>query len=245
MYFRSPSCERDSTGVCSDCPVRATAICARMPHAELVALTSLRRTERLRAGETFAWEGADSVAVATIRSGVLQRSLMLADGREQVVGLAFPGDMVGRLFARACDHSVTAVTDAVLCVFPRDAFERFALANPALEHGLLVQAFDDLARAQRTMLMLARLSAPQRVATFLLDLAERSARDAHGEIPIPLSRQQLGDLLGLSIETVSRTLRAFERAGHIALPGYRSLIVTDADALTTLAGERRAIPLAA
>jgi CRP/FNR family transcriptional regulator len=225
----------DAAMSCNTCPVADPAICAHLPPSQRIALAALRRTETLRAGETFAWEGAESVVVATIRAGVFKRSLMLSDGREQLVGLAFPGDMVGRLFGPVCDHSLIAITDAVLCVFPRAAFERLAGTTPELEHALLVQALADLSRAQRQMLMLARLSAPQRVATFLLELAERSRPDAAGRIAIPLSRQQLGDLLGLSIETVSRKLRDFERSGHIALPDYRSLIVRDGPGLAALA----------
>jgi len=235
MHLQSPHDDFDVATPCDTCLVREPAICAHLPAAMRNTLATLRRTETLRAGETFAWEGADSVVVATIRAGVFKRSLMLADGREQVVGLAFPGDMVGRLFGPVCDHSLTAITDAVLCVFPRTAFERLAEATPTLEHALLVQALADLSRAQRQMLMLARLSAPQRVATFLLELAERSRADSAGRIAIPLSRQQLGDLLGLSIETVSRKLRDFERAGVIALPDYRSLVVRDGAGLAALA----------
>jgi CRP/FNR family transcriptional regulator len=235
MHLQSPHDDFDVATPCDTCPVREPAICAHLPAAMRNTLATPRRTETLRAGETFAWEGTDSVVVATIRAGVFKRSLMLADGREQVVGLAFPGDMVGRLFGPVCDHSLTAITDAVLCVFPRTAFERLAEATPTLEHALLVQALADLSRAQRQMLMLARLSAPQRVATFLLELVERSRADSAGRIAIPLSRQQLGDLLGLSIETVSRKLRDFERAGVIALPDYRSLVVRDGAGLAALA----------
>lgn len=236
MYLRSVVRENAVAGPCAGCAVRERTICASVPDSGRADLAALRRIETLRAGETLAWEGADSSIVANLCKGVLKRSLMLADGREQVVGLAYPGAMVGRLFGRTCDHSLTALTDAVLCVFARAPFERFAAAHPAIEHALLMRALDDLSRAERSMVMLARLSAPQKVATFLLDLAGRSAPDAGGQIAIPLSRQQLGDLLGLSIETVSRKLRDFARAGYIALPGYRSLLVRDAGALATVAG---------
>lgn len=235
MQLRSPRTDVDATTPCLTCAVRDTAACAQLSLAHRIALGSLRRSETLRSGETFAWEGEESLVVATLRSGVFKRSLMLSDGREQVVGLAFPGDMVGRLFGATTDHSLIAITDTVLCVFPRAAFERLVAASPALEHALLVQALDDLSRAQRQMLVLARLSAPQRVATFLLDLVERSIADARGRIAIPLSRQQLGDLLGLSIETVSRKLRDFERSGHIALPDYRSMVVIDRAGLAAIA----------
>lgn len=227
---------------CGICIVRDRSVCAALPGDARGGLATMRRVETVRAGETLAWEGAESTVLAMLRGGVLKRSLMLADGREQVVGLALPGELVGRPFARVCDHSLTAIDEAVLCVFPRAAFERFVAATPALEHALLLKTLDDLARAHRDMVMLARLSAPQRVAAFLLDLAARSAPDARGRIAIPLGRQQIGDLLGLSIETVSRKLRDLERADLIALPGYRLFVLHDAVALARLAGVSAVAP---
>lgn len=221
---------------CQTCRVRARSICGVLSPERLTALATIRRPERLGAGETLAWEGARSVMIATVREGLVKRSLLLGDGREQVVGLAYAGDMVGRPFAPVSDHSLTAIVPTILCLFPRTAFERFAEATPALEHAMLLQALDDLGRAQRHMLMLARMSAPQRIASFLLELAERGDRTVAGHIAIPLGRQQIGDLLGLSIETVSRRLRAFERAGFIGLLQYRTLVLHDRPALLALAG---------
>lgn len=223
---------------CDTCAVRDGSICGALTTGQLMPLATMRRIERLGVGETIAWEGAPSVMIAIVRQGLVGRSLLLADGREQVVGLAFAGDMVGRPFAAISDHSLTAITPTVLCVFPRAAFERFAAASPPLEHAVLLQSLDALARTHRNMLMLARMSAPQRIATFLLDLAERGDRTPAGHIAIPLGRQQIGDLLGLSIETVSRRLRAFERAGHIGLPGQRTLEMHDPTALAAIAGGR-------
>lgn len=216
--------------------MRARSICGALPPERLADLAAIRRIERLAPGETLAWEGAQSVLVAIVRNGLVKRSVLLADGREQVVGLAFAGDTVGRPFAETSDHGLTAITQTTLCVYTRAAFERFAAANPVFEHAMLVQALDDLSRAQRTMVMLARLSAPQRIATFLLDLLARGDRTPTGQIAIPLGRQQIGDVLGLSIETVSRTLRAFERGGLIGLPGYRTLILRNPGALAAIAG---------
>jgi len=189
------------------------------------------------------WEGEDALLVANVLEGVLKLSTSTSDGREQIVGVVYPSDFIGRPFGERSHHSVTALVDSRVCLFPRAAFDRFAHDHPELEHRLLNRALDELDRARRWMLLLGRKSAPERVASFLLEMSVRLAEagcEHDGPLDrfeLPLDRQQIADVLGLTIETVSRQLSALRASGVIDLPGRRALHILDRGRLIALAGD--------
>lgn len=235
-------------GGCARCLVRSSVICRALDPAEREALGRLGRVQRYPKGTTLVWEGEDSRIVANLLEGVLKLSTSLPDGREQILGVAYPSDFVGRLFAPTSRYRISALTDVELCLFARTAFEAFVRDHPALEHVLLEHALTDLDRAHAQLLDLGRKSAGERVAAFLLDLSHRLAdagcaalaspaqRVPLDAFELPLDRQQIGDLTGLAIETVSRTLQKFHRAGVIALSGRRGVQILDRARLEALAG---------
>lgn len=188
------------------------------------------------------WEGDDSSLVANVIDGVLKLSTSTADGREQIVGVVYPSDFIGRPFGTKTQHSVTALSDAQVCLFTRSAFDEFARSHPELEHKLLQRTLTELDRARHWMLLLGRKSAGERVATFLLEMANRlvdsgcTGPDRVERFELPLTRQQMADLLGLTIETVSRQLTKLRQAGIIDLPDRRTVIILDHDAMEAEAG---------
>lgn len=220
---------------CERCTVRARAICATLDQVSLDTLNRLGRRVSLKAGQTVMWEGDDSTVVANVIEGTLKLATSTGDGREQIVGVVYPSDFIGRPFGRRTPHSVTALTDARLCLFTRSAFDGFARTQPDLEHRLLQRTLEDLDRARSWMLLLGRKNAREKIATFLIDMSERLAEEEAGapldSFALPLSRQQVGDVLGLTIETVSRQLTDMKRAGIIALPDRRTVEIMDRDQL--------------
>ena len=104
-----------------------------------------------------------------------------------------------------------------------------------MQHRLLQRTLDDLDRTRGWMLLLGRKSAREKVATFLLDMGRRLPLDRDGVIDLPLSRQQVADILGITIETVSRQLTEMKRAGTIDLIGRRGVRLVDRQALEALA----------
>ncbi|OYZ90227.1 MAG: Crp/Fnr family transcriptional regulator [Sphingomonadales bacterium 17-56-6] len=227
---------------CTQCIVRTRAICAGLEPDELEALGQLGRKQRIFKGQTVLWEGDDSVVVANVIAGVLKASMSMADGREQIVGIVFSSDFIGRPFAQQSPYSVTALTDAELCVFSRATFDSFARKHPELEHKLLQQALNELDRAHEWMLLLGKKTATERIATLLLEMsvrlgetgctADKSGLDA---FELPLDRRQMGDVLGLTIETVSRQLSRLKADGVIALPDRRTVFIRDRERLQDLA----------
>lgn len=229
---------------CDLCVVRNRAICSALESEELKALNAIGRTRKITAGESLIWEGEDSVLVANVIDGVLKLSTNTEDGREQIVGVVYPSDFIGRPFGGKSGHGVTALTDASVCVFSRRDFDAFAREHPQLEHKLLERTLGELDRTRRWMLLLGRKSASEKMASFLLEMAERlsgvGCKIEFGmeqrTLTLPFSRQQIADVLGLTIETVSRQFTRLKNEGVIDLPSRRDVVILDMDALAAEAG---------
>ncbi len=229
---------------CDTCVIRNRAICAALNKDEIAVLSTIGRRRVLVPGESLIWEGEDSVLVANVIEGVLKLSTGTEDGREQIVGVVYPSDFIGRPFGATTSHGVTALTDAKVCVFSRRDFDAFAREHPALEHKLLQRTLGELDRTRRWMLLLGRKSAGERVASFLVEMSERLANgrcdtiDGHLEMrfTLPFSRQQIADVLGLTIETVSRQFTRLKNERIIDLPSRREVIIVDIPGLEAEAG---------
>ena len=225
---------------CQTCAVRNRAICADLDDGEIGLLNSIGRRRKIEAGEQLLWEGDDAVLVANVIEGVLKLSSETAGGKEQILGLAYPSDFLGRPFGETNSYGVEALVPTEICVFYRADFDRFAREHPKLEHRLLERTLSELDRTRRWMLLLGRMNAEQKLASFLLETAERLAPatcafvpgEAPRRIELPLSRQQIADVLGLTIETVSRQFTRMKKEGLIDISGRRDVTILDWQALT-------------
>ena len=226
---------------CSQCVVRNRVICSGLAPEELAALSRLGQHRHVQRGQSLLWEGHETLVVANVIAGVLKLGLSTADGREQIVGVVFPSDFIGRPFGKESPYTVTALTDAEVCVFTRNAFDGFARQHPELQQKLLERTLTELDRARQWMILLGRKTATEKIATLLLEMSERLAVGGCSGISrldifdLPMDRQQIGDVLGLTIETVSRQLTKLKADGIIDLPGRRSVVIHDRDRLVELA----------
>jgi len=219
-------------------------VCAALAPDERAMLSQLGRMQTVKRGQALLWEGDDALLVANVVEGVLKLSTATSSGREQIVGVVYPSDFIGRPFGRLSQHSVTALVDSRVCIFSRQSFDAMAREFPGLGHALLTRTLDELDRARRWMLLLGRKSAGERIASFLLELSQRLA-EANctadpaplREFELPLDRQQIADVLGLTIETVSRQFTQLRASGLIDLPGRRSVAIVDRAALEAMAGD--------
>lgn len=225
---------------CADCSVRERAICQSLCEADLDQLNRLGRHQTIQRGQTLQWQGDDSLLVGNVIDGVLKLSSSSVDGRDQTLGMMFPSDFLGRPFGKTTDHSIVALTDAKVCTFPRAAFDDFAREHPDLEHRLLQRTLTELDRTRQWMMLLGRKSATERVSAFLLEMADRLADNDNDDAPLrfalPFGRQEIGELLGLTIETVSRQITRLREEGVIDTPDRRSIVVLDREALEACAG---------
>ena len=227
---------------CSTCIVRNRAICASLDTDELLLLGKLGRKRTISRGETLLWEGDPAPVVANIIDGVLKLSVNLQDGREQIVSVMYASDFIGRPFGKESPYRVTAMTDAEVCVFSRSSFDSFAKDHPDLQNKLLQRTLDELDRAREWMTLLGKKSATERIATLLIELSDRLSTDGCSPVTpyldrfaLPMDRQQISDILGLTIETVSRQFTRIRKEGIIELPDRRTVIIKDRNRLKALA----------
>jgi CRP/FNR family transcriptional regulator len=228
---------------CADCTVRDQALCGSLTNTELAALNSVGHRQRMKRGETLIWAGNESIICGNLLSGVLKLETSTADGREQIVGLLFPADFIGSPYAGEAEFTVSAASDAELCVFPRAPFQAVLEDHVRMERLLLQRTMAALGEARRRMLVLGRRSAGEKVAGFLMDIADRVGASGCQATPLgpvtfdlPLTRGEMANVLGLTIETVSRHLTRLVEAGLIALPSARGVTIRDPGAMRRQAG---------
>jgi len=220
MPFKSSEC--GAPGPCLGCQVRAHGVCDCLDAADLEIAAELSRRVVYPAGASLALEGLGAPQVHNVRSGVVRLARSMADGRRQIVGFALPGDFIGLSGANPPGCAIEAVTDMTACVFSRHAFEAMAAQRPHLLLRLHHLAGAELDAAQDQMLLLGRRTAREKLASFLLHMLRRwrkitAAERAANFVSLPMGRRDIADYLGLTIETVSRTLTEFARSGLIEL----------------------------
>jgi CRP/FNR family nitrogen fixation transcriptional regulator len=164
-------------------------------------------------------------------SGTVRTYKILNDGRRQIGSFYLPGDVFGLEVGDVHTFSAEAITDCKVLVIKRSALVGLAARDNEVARQLWTMTAGELHRAQNHMMLLIK-TAQERVAGFLLEMAKRSA--AATEIELPMSRQDIADYLGLTIETVSRTLTQLESAATIAVPTSRRIVLRNRAALSRL-----------
>lgn len=223
--------------MCAACDVRVFTFCSALSNDELACIQAIVRQVRLISGQLLFQEGDDADTVFNVVRGIIKLYKLLPDGRRQITGFLFPGDFLGIAAGGAYSYSAEAVAEVTLCRFPRrklyPLFERF----PKLERRLLGIATDELTAAQDQMLLLGRKTASEKLSTFLLALADRSgvAGNSGDPVHVPMTRTDIADYLGLTVETVSRTLGRLKRAGLIEVPDTHAVVLARRDKLEEIA----------
>jgi CRP-like cAMP-binding protein len=182
-------------------------------------------------------EGDDAQFCYRIVSGAVRVCRLLPDGRRQLADFLLPGDLLGFDAAGTYSFTAEAIVETVATRYPRRGLDEMAQANVRLSGFLLNIMCERLSAAQNQILLLGRKNAAEKLASFILGLAERTGHDGSADDPLDLAmtRTDIADYLGLTIETVSRTFAIFRRNGMIDLPRTQSVVFTDRDALAELA----------
>jgi CRP-like cAMP-binding protein len=178
-------------------------------------------------------EGEPAEYLYQVVSGAVRTSKILDDGRRQVSAFYVPGDFFGLEAGAEHASSCEAITNTTVLVFKRSALVERAKRDSSIARKLWEITAAELGRAQDHILQLIR-SAEERVSSFLLKMAARTRMT--NELDLPMSRQDIADHLGLTIETVSRTMTHFTAAGFIELPTSRHVVLRNRSALSRLNG---------
>lgn len=197
------------------------------------------------AGAEILWRGEPLDYVASVVSGVASLSKTMEDGRTQMVGLLLPSDFIGRPGRDRIEFDVTATTDVTLCCFARRPFEELVTDMPHVAQRLMELALDELDAARDWMLLLGRKTAREKIATFLDMLERRSQMNtavggsvvSGSALHLPMTRDQIANYLGLTLETVSRQFSALKKDGIIDVTDRRSVTVLDLAALQDATGD--------
>jgi CRP/FNR family nitrogen fixation transcriptional regulator len=184
-------------------------------------------------GSEICAEGEETDRFYKLASGVVRVCKFLRDGRRQIEAFHVAGEIFGLELGEERLLSAEAVTDCSLIVYRRRSVEQLAKNDQAIGRQLYQHAMQGLAQAQIHSLLLGRRGAAEKVASFLLDWTAKAGKG--DRLHLVMSRQDIGDYLGLTIETVSRSMSQFERDGVISLSGARDLRVISRSALQALA----------
>lgn len=235
-----PSREVSASHACSHCLVRHLAVCAAISVDQIESLDAMAGDVRLQAGQMLAREGDARRYVFTVTSGALRRIRMLPDGRRLVAGFLMPGDFIGFSGASHYRHSIEAITDSALCSIAQADMRGLCERHPGLERELLERACVELDATRNNLMALARMTPLERLAGFLLDMAARRQRQGIGgsQLVLPMTRADIADYLGLTVETVSRSFTRLRQDGLIAASDPHHIEVLDQARLQALAEAR-------
>jgi CRP/FNR family transcriptional regulator len=218
---------------CVGCASKRFGICYPLDAAALDEISGDSDRYLLPAKGMLFREGDPATRAYSVIEGTVKLSRLLPDGRQQVLGFRFKGDLLGYSAGGTYPFDAETLTAGQFCRIERTRLDGLLRRYPLLERRVLDLCLGELAATQEHLITVARRSAEARVASFLLGLVEahRLRGVDRGELPMPMTRSDIGDFLGLTLETVSRTFTALKRQGSIAEPGPQRLRVLDLPAL--------------
>jgi CRP/FNR family transcriptional regulator len=204
---------------CARCSVRLISVCAALSVDELKEMEVMSHGARFAARNAIVAQGEPAESVFTVTEGLVRLYRLTSDGRRQVIGFALPGDFLGLSLFDSYSFSADAVTDTVVCRFPRKSFVAYVEKRPQLMRRLHQFASHELSLAQDQVVLLGRRSAEERLSALLLMLRDRLRRLGHAPpyLPLAMNRQDIADYLGLTVETVSRTFTKLAKAKLIVV----------------------------
>jgi len=231
-----PSSSLDLAGSCGPCAIRELSVCSVLSANELTRLCTIISTINFDPGRTVIGEGEPAGDLFNVIRGSVKLYKLLTDGRRQVTGFLFPGDFLGIALSDIYAYSADAIEPVQLCRFPRKKLETLLAELPRLERKLLGTTAHELAAAQDQIVLLGRKTAKERVASFLVSLSDRALkrRQPASPLDVPMTRTDIADYLGLTTETVSRTLTQLRQAKLIATSQRNRIDILDPDGLKGL-----------
>ena len=203
------------------------------PFAEITGYAGLIATEfTYRKEEEIYGEDEPAEYLYQVISGAVRSYKLLSDGRRQIGAIHLPGDVFGLEFGPAHRLAAEAIIDTTVRLVKRRSLEQAATTDVAVARKLWTMTADDLHHAEDHMLLLGRKTAMERVATFLLEMDRRLA--VAGMMALPMCRRDIGDYLGLTLETVSRALSQLHGQGVLGFSGARQIVLRNRQKLRSM-----------
>lgn len=222
---------------CAACEVRELSICGVLGPDELGELQKILTRQEYGTHDPIIDEAEPADYVFNVTGGAVKLFKLLPDGRRQITGFLFEGDFLGIAMNDTYSYSAEAVGPVNVCRFQRRKLEEMLDRFPQLERRLLSMASNELVQAQDQMLLLGRKTAREKLCSFLLSLSDRASQRGYdgSVVAVPMSRNDIGDYLGLTTETVSRTFTNLKKQGAIRLMEGNRVQIHDPDLLRDMA----------
>jgi CRP/FNR family transcriptional regulator len=229
-----------SATACSSCCLKGVCLPCDLGRPELDRFDEISTAKRrVPRGASLYHNGDRFDTLYAVRSGAFKTVGVSRHGDEKITGFHLPGELLGldAISNQRHGYSAVALEDSEVCALPFAPLERMAMSMPALQHQLLRLISGDISRDHGLMLLLGSMTAEQRLAAFLLSLSRRHQRlgFSASRFILRMTREEIGNYLGLTLETVSRLLSRFRREGLIAVR-QREVEIRQPDRLMEMVG---------
>jgi len=216
-------------------------VCNAIPEPDMARLAAAAVVMEAHSGHSFIEEGQPASSFFNVTRGTAKLYKLLPDGRRQITGFVTTGHFLGLAVSDTYAFSAEAIDTVRYCRFPRAQLRHLLDDFPLMEKRLLEVASNELVAAQEQMLLLGRKTARERLASFLMMQSRHGVPCQHprARFPLPMTRGDIADYLGLTIETVSRTLTKLRTEGIIEIPSTTEIAILHRGALESLAGGLR------
>lgn len=210
------ACTHDYQVKCGNCRLNSLCLPLALESEDIEQLDSIiQRSKPLQKSNHLYREGDDFQSVFAVRSGTLKAYKTTDDGREQVTGFYFPGEIVGMDGISNNTHasSAKALETSALCEIPFASLERLSTLMPSLQRHFFQLMSREITADQQLITLLSKNSADERVAALLLSISTRNSRRklSATAFRLPMSRVDIGNYLGLTVETVSRVFSRMQK----------------------------------
>lgn len=224
---------------CAECPGRTMSLCSRLDGAGLERLAAIASTMEFHRGDVIFEQAETLQHVFLITEGIIKLYRALPNGNRQILGFLGPGDVLGGIkLGTAAYSTAQAITKSRVCAFDRPAFLRLLNTRSDLCFTMLITATDEIEAHNDQIILIARKRVTERLASFLLTLASRWRTDGRSDIRVelPMSRADIADHLGSTVESISRTFTRLRKSGLIETPAHDSVVLRNLPALYEAAG---------
>jgi CRP-like cAMP-binding protein len=213
---------------CANCPVLKTSLFQNLSGDQIQSLGCVFRPARYRRNQILFFEGGIAQHLFALHSGLVKMVKTLDNGKDRITGVLFPGELFGLESLTDVSYPLTAVAlrDCDICAAPRDDFSAYLRTNPDIAIGMVRFLVGKLERVRTQVTDMSFKDARMKLATFLLSLvtSDTPAENGTVNLTLPLSRQEISEVLELSPETISRTLSSFRREQLLVARGRRMTI---------------------
>ena len=221
---------------CTSCKVRPYSFCRCLKEEDLRHFAGISSEKKFFDKQNIFLQSDEGKRLYNITEGNVKIYKLLQDGRIQIIGFLYPGDFFGSYKKGKYNYSAQAIGDVAVCEFKEDVLNNHMDENPALSRELLNMTTNELVLAQDRIKVLGKLTATERIASFIQNISKQRARIKWQDNPIslPMSRQDIADYLGLTIATVSREITNLKISSVIKMITTNQIYINDKTKLAEL-----------